>query len=102
MVYRSGGLSFPGLPIDSGLSLATFGCFVCLFSILPLAMNQFAIDKAGFTRYMLSPLSIRELLQGKAVGNALIAGARRSAASSCRRSSFAAAARRCGWHCSSR
>ena len=54
--------------------LATFGCFVCLFSILPLAMNQFAIDKAGFTRYMLSPLSIRELLQGKAVGNALIAG----------------------------
>ena len=37
-------------------------------------MNQFAIDKAGFTRYMLSPLSIRELLQGKAVGNALIAG----------------------------
>jgi hypothetical protein len=74
MIYRSGGISFPGLPIDSGLSLATFGCFVCLFSILPLAMNQFAIDKAGFTRYMLSPLTIHELLQGKAVGNALIAG----------------------------
>ena len=33
MIYRSGGISFPGLPIDSGLSLATFGCFVCLFSI---------------------------------------------------------------------
>jgi hypothetical protein len=73
MVYRSGGMSFPGLPIDSGLSLATFGSFVSLFSILPLAMNQFAIDKAGFTRYMLTPLSLGELLQGKAVGNALIA-----------------------------
>jgi hypothetical protein len=55
------------------LSLATFGTFVCLFSILPLAMNQFAIDKAGFTRQMLSPLTIRELLAGKAVGNGLIA-----------------------------
>jgi hypothetical protein len=73
MVYRSGYLFFSGLSIDSGLTLATFGSFICLFSILPLAMNQFAIDKAGFTRYMLAPLSIRELLQGKAVGNALIA-----------------------------
>ncbi len=73
MVYRSGSLFFSGLSIDSGLSLATFGSFICLFSILPLAMNQFAIDKAGFTRYMLAPLSIGELLQGKAVGNALIA-----------------------------
>jgi hypothetical protein len=47
---------------------------VSLFSILPLAMNQFAIDKAGFTRYMLSPLSVGELVQGKAVGNAMIGG----------------------------
>lgn len=72
MIYRSGFISIPGLPINGGLGLATFGCFVCLFSILPLAMNQFAIDKAGFTRYMLSPLSVGELLIGKAVGNALI------------------------------
>jgi hypothetical protein len=74
MIYRSGFISIPGVPINGGLGLATFGCVVCLFSILPLAMNQFAIDKAGFTRYMLSPLSVGELLQGKAVGNALIGG----------------------------
>ena len=73
MFYRSGIVSTP-LPVSGGLGLATFGCFVCLFSILPLAMNQFAIDKAGFTRYMLSPVSVGELLQGKAVGNALIGG----------------------------
>jgi hypothetical protein len=73
MFYRSGFISIP-LPIDGGLGLATFGCFVSLFSILPLAMNQFAIDKAGFTRYMLSPLSVGELVQGKAVGNAMIGG----------------------------
>lgn len=73
LIYRSGELPFAGLTLRSGISLATFGSFVCLFSILPLAFNQFAIDKAGFTRQMLSPLSLRELLTGKAVGNALIA-----------------------------
>jgi hypothetical protein len=73
LIYRTGEMPFSGLRLDSGLSLATFGTFVCLFSILPLAMNQFAIDKAGFTRQMLSPLSISEILTGKAIGNALIA-----------------------------
>ena len=72
LMHRSGEMPFAGLRLDSGLSLATFGSFVCLFSILPLAMNQFAVDKAGFTRHMLSPLSLNELLTGKAVGNALI------------------------------
>jgi hypothetical protein len=73
LIYRSGELPFAGFTLKSGISLATFGAFVCLFSILPLAFNQFAIDKAGFTRQMLAPLSLRELLTGKAVGNALIA-----------------------------
>jgi hypothetical protein len=72
LIYRSGDLPFGDLTLDSGLSLATFGSFICLFSILPLAVNQFAVDKAGFTRQMLSPLTITELLTGKAVGNALI------------------------------
>jgi hypothetical protein len=72
LIYRTGEMPLATLRLDSGLSLATFGTFVCLFSILPLAMNQFAIDKAGFTRQMLSPLTINELLAGKAVGNALI------------------------------
>jgi hypothetical protein len=73
LIYKRGEMLFAELPISGGLSLATFGSLICLFSILPLAVNQFAIDKAGFTRQMLLPLSIRELLAGKAVGNALIA-----------------------------
>jgi len=73
MIQRHGGLPFAGVSINTGLSLATFVTFLSLLSILPFAMNQFAIDKAGFTRQMLLPLSIAELLAGKAVGNALVA-----------------------------
>jgi hypothetical protein len=42
-------------------------------AVLPIAMNQFAIDNAGLTLALLSPLSDREYLTGKAVGNGLIA-----------------------------
>jgi hypothetical protein len=42
-------------------------------SILPIAMNQFAVDQAGLTLVLLSPLTDGEYLAGKAVGNALIA-----------------------------
>jgi hypothetical protein len=59
--------------LQSGLSLASFASFVGLMSILPVAMNQFAVDKAGITRALLSPLRDGEYLAGKAVGNALIA-----------------------------
>ena len=62
-------------PSPDGLSLARFGSLLSLLSILPLAMNQFAIDRAGLTLALLSPLATRELLAGKAVGNGLIAGA---------------------------
>ena len=58
---------------QSGLSLAAFGSFICLMAILPIAMNQFAVDGAGLTMALLSPLSDREYLTGKAVGNGLIA-----------------------------
>jgi len=57
----------------TGLSLAAFGSFVCLMAILPIAMNQFAVDGAGLTMALLSPLTDREYLAGKAVGNGLIA-----------------------------
>jgi hypothetical protein len=73
LIRRRGEMPFAGVSIDTGLSLATFATFVSVMSILPLAMNQFAVDKAGFTRQMLLPLSIGELLAGKAIGNALIA-----------------------------
>ena len=80
LAYRRGGLfgAQNGLPFSYfsggiGLSLAAFGSFAAILALIPLAMNQFAIDKSGFTRQMLSPVSIRELLAGKAVGNAMIA-----------------------------
>ena len=66
--FESGPMSF-----HSGLSLAAFASFVGLMAILPIAMNQFAIDNAGLTLALLSPLSDREYLAGKAVGNGLIA-----------------------------
>jgi hypothetical protein len=76
MVRRSGsGMDLGFLELQGGLSLASFGSFVSLFSILPLAMNQFAIDGAGLTLALLSPLRDRELLLGKAVGNGAVAGA---------------------------
>jgi hypothetical protein len=80
VAYRRGGLfgTQSGLPFSYfsggiGLSLAAFGSFAAILALIPLAMNQFAIDRAGFTRQMLSPVSLRELLAGKAVGNAMIA-----------------------------
>src|SRR5262245_29326549 len=73
VLSRRGPLSIPGLAGEQGLALAAIGVFTSVLALLPIAMNQFAVDRAGFTRQMLSPISIRELLIGKAVGNALIA-----------------------------
>jgi hypothetical protein len=73
LAYRGGRVPLPGLDSGNGLALAGFGAFASILSLIPLAMNQFAMDRAGFTRLMLAPLSVRELLAGKAVGNALIA-----------------------------
>lgn len=67
------GMGFGTFSFTNGLSLASFGSFICLMSILPIAMNQFAVDKAGLTFALLSPLSDGEYLAGKAVGNGLIA-----------------------------
>jgi hypothetical protein len=69
------GLEFAFITLDSGLGLATFGSAICLLSILPIAMNQFAVDRAGLTLALLAPLRDIELLAGKAVGNAMIAAA---------------------------
>ena len=72
--YQRGGLPIPGIQGHYGLALAAMGCFAAILGLIPLSMNQFAIDKAGFTRYMLSPFGIDDLVLGKAVGNAMIAG----------------------------
>ena len=70
--YQRGGLPIPGIQGHNGLALAAIGCFGAILALIPISMNQFAIDKAGFTRFMLLPLGIGELLLGKAVGNALV------------------------------
>jgi hypothetical protein len=73
MMYRgSGQLNFGPFQFGSGLSLAAFATFTCLLSILPIAMNQFAVDRAGLTMALLSPLKDEELLAGKAAGNFLV------------------------------
>jgi hypothetical protein len=70
--YQLGGLPIPGFQGHYGLALAALGCFTAILGLMPISLNQFAIDKAGFTRVMLSPIGIGDLLLGKAVGNALI------------------------------
>lgn len=74
MQGTGGGAHLGFLRVASGLGLAAFAAAVCLLSLLPFAMNQFAIDRAGLTLQFLSPLSDRDILVGKAVGNGLIAG----------------------------
>jgi hypothetical protein len=76
LIYRGGGtMDFGSMKIQGGISLATFATFVAMMSILPIAMNQFAVDKAGLTLALLSPLTTAEYLKGKAAGNALVAAA---------------------------
>jgi hypothetical protein len=70
--YQRGGLAIPGIGGHYGLGLAAMGCFGAILTLMPISMNQFAIDRAGFTRFMLSPFGIDDLVLGKAVGNALI------------------------------
>lgn len=75
IMSRSGGrVELGAIDLDGGLALAIFAAAFCLVTILPLAMNQFAIDRSGLTLAFLSPISSRELLLGKALGNAIIAG----------------------------
>jgi len=72
VIRRSGGMDLGAMSINSGQGLATFGCAMCLLSILPFAMNQFAIDGAGLTLELLSPLSDADILTGKMAGIGLI------------------------------
>jgi hypothetical protein len=74
MTLQSGHTTIvPFITSRGGLGLGAFASVVALLAILPLAMNQFAVDGAGLTLALLSPLSTRQLLAGKAVGNGLIA-----------------------------
>jgi ABC-2 family transporter protein len=74
IVARRLGGAEAGIPlISDGLGLAAFGSGVALLSVLPFAMNQFAIDRAGLTMEFLLPLSTEEILIGKFIGSGIIA-----------------------------
>jgi hypothetical protein len=70
---NSGQLDIGVTSIAGGLGLAAFASMVCLLSILPFSMNQFATDRAGLTMTMLAPVPLRDVLIGKAVGVGSIA-----------------------------
>jgi len=73
LMYRGSGVMDLGpFQFESGIGLAAFTSFFCLMAVVPISMNQFAIDRAGLTLMLLSPLTEGELLAGKAAGNALI------------------------------
>jgi hypothetical protein len=74
MMWRGGAAEELGFFAPrSGLALAVFGSFISLLTILPIAMNQFAIDRAGLTLEFLTPIDDRDLLRGKAIANAVTA-----------------------------
>jgi hypothetical protein len=73
LMWAGGGsMRFGFIRVANGLALATFATVVSLLSILPIAMNQFAVDRAGLTMVLLSPLRERDYLRGKAAGNVLV------------------------------
>jgi len=73
LAKRHGGMDIGPVGLSNGLGVATFGAGVSLLSILPIGMNQFAVDRAGLTLALLTPLDTRQLLIGKAVGNGIAA-----------------------------
>ncbi len=74
VVFRRGEMQIGAISLANGVGLATFGGAIALLSIQPFAVNQFAIDRAGLTLALLSPIGARQLLVGKALGLGLIAG----------------------------
>jgi hypothetical protein len=73
MLLRSpSGITLGFVGIESGIGVAAVGGFVSLLAILPLWMNQFAVDRSGLTLAFLLPLETRALVAGKALGNALV------------------------------
>jgi hypothetical protein len=74
LAARSGsGVRIGEVAVAGGLSFAAMAAVVSLLAILPLAMNQFAIDRAGLTLMLLAPVSTGAILAGKALGNGVVA-----------------------------
>ena len=72
---RAGAFDLGTFNLSGGIGLATFASGICLISILPFAMNQFAIDRAGLTLSLLAPIDTRALLDGKSAGLGMIVAA---------------------------
>ena len=72
-MWRASTADLGFIRLGSGTALAVFASWVSLVAILPMAMNQFSVDRAGLTLALLAPIGDAELLRGKAIGNGVIA-----------------------------
>lgn len=75
------GMLLPTLPMlkpfahhmeGQGHLLLALAGMMCLLSLHPIMLNQFAIDGAGRSLLFVSPLDDRSLLRGKAIGGAAL------------------------------
>jgi len=57
---------------DQGPTFFATAGVLCLLSIQPFTLNQFAVDRAGLAMLFVSPLEDRTILRGKAIGGALL------------------------------
>ena len=73
LMWRTSSAELGFIRLGSGTALAVFASWVGLVAILPMAMNQFSVDRAGLTLALLAPVRDAELLRGKAIGNGIIA-----------------------------
>lgn len=55
-----------------GSPIVGFGAVISLLSLQKVMLNQFAIDRAGFTLQLLAPISDRDLVKGKAAGTGVL------------------------------
>lgn len=72
VTWRRGAVEIGPFTASHGLGFAASMSFLALIATLPISMNQFAVDRAGLTMTLLSPLSTRQILAGKALGTGLM------------------------------
>jgi hypothetical protein len=72
VVWQRGMVQVGPFSARSGLGFAAFVSLLALIASMPISMNQFAVDRAGLTMTLLSPLSTRQILAGKAIGTGLM------------------------------
>jgi hypothetical protein len=73
LMWRASSADLGFIRLGSGTALAVFASWVSLVAILPMAMNQFSVDRAGLTLALLAPIDDAAFLRGKAIGNGVVA-----------------------------